>query len=384
MTDHLRDYFNARVDDLIALTSDLVALESPTDDKAAVDRMGARVAEELDALGAELTVHPRSEVGDILEARWQGDHPGRPLLLVCHMDTVHPIGALAQNPLRVEDGRLYGPGSYDMKAGIASTLMALRGLRDLHLLPPRPIIALMTSDEETGSFHSRDLIQQRAEGAALALIMEAALPDGSLKTARKSVAHFVVRTYGVAAHAGGAHESGVNAIEEMSHQILALQRLTDYAKGTTLNVGVISGGTRANVVPAVCEVQVDVRAATQAEMERVEAAIRGLKPVLPGARVEVEGGFDRPPMERDHLMAKTFKRAQAIAARYGLILRESSTGGASDGNYTAAIGTPTLDGLGPYGDGAHSEREYVRLEALAWSATLVAALLRDWPLDAPS
>ncbi len=382
MTDHLRDYFNAQMDDLIALTRDLVALESPTDDKTAVDRMGARVAEELDELGAEIIVHPRSEVGDILEARWQADRPGRPLLLVCHMDTVHPIGALAQNPLRVEDGRLYGPGSYDMKAGIASTLIALRGLRDLRLLPPRPIIALMTSDEETGSFHSRNLIQQRAEGAALALIMEAALPDGALKTARKSVAHFVVRTYGVAAHAGGAHENGVNAIEEMSHQILALQRLTDYTKGTTLNVGVISGGTRANVVPAQCEVQVDVRAATQAEMERVEAAIRGLKPVLPGARVEIEGSFDRPPMERDHLMAKTFRQAQAIAARYGLILRESSTGGASDGNYTAAIGTPTLDGLGPYGDGAHSEREYVRLEALAWSATLVAALLRDWPLDA--
>ena len=185
----------------------------------------------------------------------------------------------------------------------------------------------------------------------------------------------------MAAHAGGAHESGLNAIEEMAHQIIALQKLTDYEKGTTVSVGIISGGTARNTVPDRCEALVDVRAMARDEMERLTAAIMSLRPVLPRARVEVEGGFDRPPMERDARMIATFTRAREIAASHGLTLREAGSGGASDGNYTAALGTPTLDGLGPTGDGAHSEREFVVVQSMPLSATLIAALLLDWPAE---
>ncbi len=381
MNPDLRAYFTDHLDEIAALVRELAALESPTTDKTAVDRVGVRVAEELDHLGADLKMHPRTTVGDIVEARWNTSLPGRPLLFVCHMDTVHPIGALGVNPLRVEDGKLYGPGSYDMKGSIAAVIGALRGLRALNLFPQRPIIALMTTDEETGSFESRDLIQEIAASSALALIMEPALPDGSLKTWRKSTANFMVRTFGVASHAGGAHESGLNAIEEMAHQVIALQRMTNYKVGSTVSVGIISGGTARNTIPNVCEAWVDARAMTVEEMERMTDLIMSLTPVLPGARVEVEGGFDRPPMERNPLMMQTFSQAKDIAAGYGLTLREAGSGGGSDGNYTAALGTPTLDGLGPTGDGAHSEREHIVLSSLATSATLLAALLLEWPTD---
>ncbi len=378
---NLRAALTARTEEMVALTRDLVTLESPTTDKQAVDQLGARIAEELAARDADITVHARETVGNIVEARWHADRPGKPMLIVCHMDTVHPLGAMEENPLRVENGRLYGPGAYDMKGSIAAVLGALDTLLDADHLPERPITLLVTSDEETGSFHSRDLIQQRAADAALALIMEAALPDGSLKTWRKSVARFRVRTHGYAAHAGGAHEAGLNAVEEMAHQVINLQRMTNYKVGTTVNVGVIHGGTRTNVVPDTCDAWVDVRSLTSDEMARITKLIEGIQPVLPGARVEVEGGFDRPPMERDDRMVATFEQAKAIAARHGLTLRESGTGGASDGNYTAAIGTPTLDGLGPLGDGAHSSREHLLINSLPRSATLVASLLLDWPRE---
>ncbi len=379
MKPDLRALFTDRLEPMIALLRDLVEIESPTQDRAAVNRLGDRLAGELSRLGADLTRHPRQQTGDILEARWGADAPGRPLLFVCHMDTVHPIGSLERNPIRLEGGRLYGPGAYDMKGSLVAVLEAVRGLREQGLFPARPVTVLLTADEETGSQDSRELIQERARGAALALIMEPALPDGAIKTWRKSTANFVVRTYGVAAHAGGAHETGLNAIEEMAHQILALQRMTRYQVGSTVSVGVISGGTARNTVPDRCEALVDARAVTPAEMERLTRLIRSLEPVLPGARVEVEGGFDRPPMERNRLMVETFERARAIAADYGLTLREAGSGGGSDGNYTAALGTPTLDGLGPTGDGAHSEREHIVIASLATSATLLAALLLDWP-----
>lgn len=382
MTVDLRSYFEAQLESMVTLLGDLVTLESPTSSKAAVDRMGERVAEELDRLGAALTIHPRTEVGDIVEARWgtsTGGESAAPLLMVCHMDTVHPIGEIARNPLRRDGGNLYGPGSYDMKGSIVALLVALRGLLSLGIFPARPVTVLMTSDEETGSEHSRELIENRACGAALAMIMEPALPDGAVKTWRKSTGEFTIRTFGVAAHAGGAHELGINAIEEMAHQILALQKLTNYETGSTLSVGMVAGGTARNTVPDRCEALIDVRAMTVAEIERMTRQIQALKPVMPGARVEVTGGFDRPPMERNERMIQTFMQAKEIAARHGLDLKEAGSGGASDGNYTAALGTSTLDGLGPIGDGAHSEREHIIIDSLPTSATLIAALLIDWP-----
>ncbi|MBN1311463.1 MAG: M20 family metallopeptidase [Anaerolineae bacterium] len=382
MTPDLRSYFDAQVESMVTLLSDLIALESPTNDKEAVDRMGERITEELALLGAKLTIHPRTEVGDIIEARWDTRISGKsaaPMLMVCHMDTVHPLGEIKKNPVRREGDHLHGPGSYDMKGSIVALLTTVRGLLSQGLFPARPVIALMTSDEETGSSHSRDLIKNRAQGAALAMIMEPALPDGAVKTWRKSTGEFTIRTFGVAAHAGGAHELGVNAIEEMAHQILALQKLTDYETGSTISAGIVSGGTARNTVPDQCEALIDARALTFAEIERMTNQIKALKPVLPGARVEITGEFDRPPMERNAQMIQTFMQAREIAARYGIELKEAGSGGASDGNYTAAIGTPTLDGLGPSGDGAHSEHEHIVIDSLATSATLIAALLANWP-----
>jgi glutamate carboxypeptidase len=360
------------------LLEELVAIESPTSDPDAVNRMGERVAEKLDMIGAALTVHPRTEVGDIIEARWNADKPGKPLLIVCHMDTVHPVGELGRNPVRRENGRLYGPGSYDMKGSIVTAMEAVRGLRDLDALPDRPLIMLMTSDEETGSAYSRELIQTIAKESALAMIMEPALPDGSVKTSRKSVGGFTVKAFGVASHAGGAHEQGVNAIEELAHQVIALQKMTDYQRGTTVSVGFVEGGTARNTVPDRATVEIDTRAVTTAEMERLTRQIYDLKPVLKGARLEISGGFDRPPMERDDTMIRAFTQAQQIAAKHGLTIREASAGGASDGNYTAATGTPTLDGLGPQGDGAHSEHEFILTASLATSALLIASLVMEW------
>jgi glutamate carboxypeptidase len=382
MTVDLRSYFEAQIEGMVTLLGDLIMLESPTSNKAAVDRVGERIAEELDRLGAALTIHPRTEVGDIVEARWnmgEGDNQASSIVAVCHMDTVHPVGEIARNLPRRDDRYLYGPGSYDMKGSIVTLLAAIRGLSKLGVFPTRPVIVLMTSDEETGSDHSRELIENRARDAALAMIMEPALPDGAVKTWRKSTGEFIIRTFGVAAHAGGAHELGINAIQEMAHQILALQKLTNYETGSTISVGMVTGGTARNTVPDHCEASVDVRAMTVAEIERMTGQIQALKPVLPGARVEVTGGFDRPPMERNERMVQTFMQAKEIAARHGLDLKEAGSGGASDGNYTAALGTPTLDGLGPIGDGAHSEREHILIDSLPTSATLIAALLLDWP-----
>jgi glutamate carboxypeptidase len=341
--------------------------------------MGVRVRAELESLGAAVEVLPREVVGDILIGRWNADASGKPLLAVCHMDTVHLYGALERNPIRQEDGKLYGPASNDEKGGIATLLEAIRGLQDLKLFPARPLITLFNTDEETGSEHSRDVIKNLARSAGLALIMEPAMSDGSLKTWRKSAATFTVRAFGIAAHAGAAHESGLNAIEEIAHQVIALQKMTRYKVGTTVSVGVVNGGTTRNVIPEYAEIAIDARAATFEEMNRLTDEIHALKAVLPGARIEIEGGFDRPPMERTEAMMETFTLAAKIAARHGITLRESGTGGASDGNYTAGEGTPTLDGLGPIAEGAHSDKENCLISSLPVSAAQVAAIIAEWP-----
>jgi len=378
MPSELRTYFEARSTPMLALLADLVQIESPTPDKSAVDRMGARVRTELESLGADITTHLRTEVGDILEARWNTSAEGRPLLFLCHMDTVHPLGALARSPIRSEEGRFYGPGSYDMKGGIVALLEALRGLIDRTELPDRPIHALFTSDEETGSRHSQALIEEHAQGAALAGVLEPATPTGCLKTWRKTVGMYRVRATGRASHAGAAPEAGINAIEEIAHQTLALQAMNDLSAGTSVTVSQVQGGTASNVVPEHCEISVDIRAMTVSEMQRMQAAMNSLRTRVIGATLEVSGGFDRPPLVRDERMIATFEQARAIAARHGITLREDGTGGASDGNFTAALGTPTLDGLGPTGDGAHSEREHIVIQSLPRSAAVLAALIREW------
>jgi glutamate carboxypeptidase len=372
---NLVEYFT-RQTETVALLRQLVELESPSTDKAALDRLGAFVAAQLRDAGAGVEVIPQTAAGDHLVATF-GRGDALPVMTLCHMDTVWPIGTLATMPWREEEGKLRGPGVYDMKASTAMLIMVLRYLRDTGTQPARPVRMLFTTDEETGSTTSREIIESAAQKAALVLCMEPALGNGALKTFRKGTGGFRVTTFGRAAHAGADHAKGINAIEEMARQITALHQLTNYETGTTVNVGMISGGTASNVVPDRAQIEVDIRVSTRAEGERMVKTILGLQPQLPGARVQVTGGLNRPPMERTPLVVETFKKAQAIAAGLGLELIEGSTGGASDANFTSVF-TPTLDGLGPVGNGGHSKDEHVIASSLPEREALLAAILTQW------
>jgi glutamate carboxypeptidase len=352
----------------------LVETESPSHDKAAVDRVGAIVAEEVRKLGGAVETIPNQDTGDHIVSRWENGNGG--ILLLCHMDTVFPCGTIQKFPYRETGDKIFGPGTSDMKAGIVIALAAIEEARKQGLR--RPVTLLCTSDEEIGSHTSRALIESLAKESALVLVMEPALVDGSLKTWRKGTGGFQVKTRGRAAHAGGEHEKGRNAIEEMSHQILAIQKLTDYSKQTTLNVGVIQGGTVSNVVPEECSIQVDVRVMQPGEWARIETEMKNLKPVLDGTTIEVSGGQNRPPMPFDDRMKVTFEKAKSIAARIGMNLTAGGTGGGSDGNFVAALGIPLLDGMGAVGEGYHSEREYIFASSLEQKTKLIAKLLEEW------
>jgi glutamate carboxypeptidase len=356
----------------------IVAMESPSLDKEAVDRLGRYLGERFAEVGAKVERLPRSERGDILRLEWgEGQEDGQSLVL-CHMDTVFAVGDIARNPIREENGRLYGPGTSDMKGGIILFLWALRCMGEMGVKPRRKVVGLITTDEEVGSGASREVIEAEARRSGVALVMEPAMPpSGALKTWRKGTGIYRLRVTGRPAHAGADPTKGVSAVEELAHQILALQRLTDLQKGTTVNVGVIGGGSRPNVVPAEAYAEIDVRFMTMEEAERVDAAIKGLTPVLPGARLEVTGGINRPPLVRTEATGALFARARSLAAELGFDLAESGTGGGSDGNFTSGVGCPTLDGLGVCGDGLHTFDEYLEIDSLPKRAALLTRLLQE-------
>lgn len=378
---NLRDRCTQAQPNTVTLLKQLAALESPSPDKAAVDTCVTFVAGKLRALGADVTLLPQITAGDQITALWPGADPSTQFLTLCHLDTVWPIGTLAKMPLREEDGKLFGPGVYDMKAGTAILLTALRMLREAGLAPKHPVRMLFTTDEEVGSVASRGLIEAEARRSRLVTVLEPALATGQIKTFRKGVGDFTVVAHGRAAHAGGDHQKGINAIEELAYHIPTLQKLTDYAAGTTINVGVMKGGSASNVVPERAEMEVDFRVSQMAEIERVATAIQGLQPVLSGARLEISGGLNRPPMEHNATMVRTFEQARRLAATIGLTLEEGSTGGGSDGNFTAGLGTPTLDGMGAVGDGAHAAHEHIVIASLAERAALLATILTQWEAE---
>ncbi|MEB2287725.1 MAG: M20 family metallopeptidase [Anaerolineae bacterium] len=379
MSDYLA-YFQQRAPEMVALLKRLVLFESPSHEKPLTDAISAFVGGLCADLGATVEVFPRAEVGDIRLARWNEGAPGQPILILAHLDTVWPAGTLATMPLREEDGILYGPGALDMKCGVVVALEALRGLRDRDELPARPLWILFNTDEETGSQHSRELICATAAQAGVVWVMEPAADGEALKTWRKGIARYTVRTTGRASHAGQAPEAGINAVIEAAHQALTLHRLNDLPNGTSVSVTVIQGGIATNVIPPEATLQVDVRFLKASEAQRVDRAIQSLGPVLPGAGVTVSGGIDRGPLERNEQMLRAFGQAREIAASIGLELREGGSGGASDGNFTAALGIPTLDGLGAGGLGAHAAHEQVHLRTLPRRAALLAKMLRDWDM----
>ncbi len=354
------------------------AIESPSLDKAAVDRMGAHFAELFAGAGAQVTTLPRAERGDLLRLEWGTGREDGQTLVLSHMDTVFNVGDIARNPLRIENGRLFGPGTSDMKGGVVLFLWALRCMKELNLAPRRKVVGLITSDEEVGSQASREVIEEEARRSAAALVTEPAMPPtGALKTWRKGTADYRITAHGKPAHAGADPTKGISAIEEMAHHILTLQRLTDMSVGTTVNVGVVNGGSRGNVVAESCTIQVDVRFMTMEEANRIDAIMRGLAPVVPGARLSVEGGINRPPMVRNEATIALFQKAQALAAELGFAVGEAGTGGGSDGNFTSGVGCPTIDGLGACGDGLHTFEEYVEVESLTQRAALMVRLLQE-------
>jgi glutamate carboxypeptidase len=376
----VRARLEPRLDEMTDVLGSLVRIESPSDDPAALDEMADRLEALLGDAGT-MTRHRTGPGGaSHLVLTVEGSQPSlAPALVLCHYDTVWERGTLARLPFSVDgQGVATGPGCLDMKGGIVLLHFALRELRALGCPPRRPLRILLSCDEEVRSRTARPLIDELATGAAVALVLEAPLPGGVLKTARKGAAIYRLVVEGRAAHAGIEPEKGASAIVELAHQVQALAALSDHGRGTSVNVGVVHGGTRPNVVAARSSADIDVRTATLAEARRVDAAIRGLEPALPGTRLEVVADLSRPPMERTAATATLFERAQAIARAMGVTdLGEGSTGGASDGNLVAARGIPTLDGLGPDGEGAHADDEHVLVASMPPRAALVAGLLAE-------
>jgi glutamate carboxypeptidase len=362
---------------MVDLLGRLVQIESPSDDTAGLDRF----ATELEALFGSFGAIERIDVGGKRHLRLSvegAEATAAHAVALCHYDTVWSSGTLQRIPFSVDqDGIARGPGCFDMKGGIVVLYFALDALRSRGLRPRRRLEVLFTCDEEIGSPTSRAHIERTAQDAALAFILESPLPGGTLKTARKGTGDYHVRIVGRAAHAGVEPQKGISATDELAHQILALHALNDYAVGTTVNVGVVQGGSRPNVVAAAAEAHVDVRVQTLAEADRIDAAIRGLRNHLPGAVLEIDGGLNRPPMERSVAMAELFQQARGIGQAMGVELHEGSTGGGSDGNFTAAMGVPTLDGLGAEGEGAHAAHEHVQTESFPRRTGLLVGLLID-------
>lgn len=372
MNTHL-DYCLANHDWMLELIEALVAIESPSDDPAAVNRCGAELARRLESMGGAITRISSATAGDHLRAAF-GKGP-RQILLLGHFDTVWPVGQLAQMPLRREGGRLHGPGVFDMKAGIALAMLATRAVLERGGLDACQAVMLWTTDEEVGSRTSRALVETEASRSDAVLVFEPSLAGGALKTSRKGVGQFELIARGVSAHAGLDPGKGVSAVRELARQILAIDELQDAAGGVTVTVGLIQGGTRVNVVPAEARATIDARANTRADAERIERTMKALKPQIPGARLEVTGGFERPPLERTAAVVRLFEEAKAAAAEIGVNLEEGSAGGGSDGNLTAALGIPTLDGFGAIGGGAHAIHEHVEIDALVPRAATIAGVI---------
>jgi glutamate carboxypeptidase len=375
-------YFNQRRDEIVSTIRELVEIESPSDNKAAVDRIAEVVAGKFSQLGGEVRIHQAKDFGNHLQIDFDfGGKSARPVLLLGHYDTVYPLGTLAAMPCRANGDKLTGPGVLDMKSGIALMLHALAALQDWHREEihgelPRAVTVLLVSDEEVGSDSSRAITESLAKRAAAVLVLEPSYGfQGAVKTARKGVGEYLVKVTGKASHAGLDFQKGVNAILELARQIETISSFTDLKKGVTVSVGIVSGGSRTNVVPAEAAAQVDVRIARMKDAAGIDKKMRSLRPFNRKCKIEVTGGINRPPMERTAGVAALYEQAKAIAHDLGWKLGEAAVGGGSDGNFTGGLGIPTLDGLGGVGDGAHASHEHILISELPRRAALLAGLI---------
>ena len=368
------DYAENNAGDILGTLKTMVELESFTSDKQGTDALSDYLIQRLRELGAETTVIPQDQVGNHVVADIEGGE-GR-IMLLCHMDTVWPKGTIDKRPFTVKEGLAYGPGILDMKAGIAIALHALETLRTHGMQPKHKIKIVLNSDEETGSTSSRQLIEEEARKSDQVFCLEpGAGKKGALKTGRKGVGMFQVKVTGKAAHAGNEPEKGISAIEEMAHQILRLHSLTDFSRGTTVNVGVLQGGAVRNQVAAFAEALVDLRVTTTAEAVRVEREILNASPVLNDALVEVTGSLNRPPMERTESTAMMLNWVKEFADPLGIHLEETQVGGGSDAQFVAALGIPVLDGMGGVGEGPHADHENIVVSELPRRVALLASIM---------
>lgn len=369
----IQDYAQQNSSRLLEQIQELVLLESPTHDRQRVNRIIEHLEKRSNMIGATTTRVHQTAAGDQLIARLGTGQ--RKTLLLGHVDTVWDAGQLERMPLRIEAGKAYGPGIFDMKSGAVLMLevvqMAARGL--CH--PTTSLLAFYNSDEETGSSTSRQVLERLASECSQVLVFEPCLPGGKVKTFRKGVGFYTLEIFGKSAHAGVDPSAGVSAIEEFTQQVLGFKKIVEPNRGATINVGVVSGGTRSNMVPDYLRAEIDVRIAAVKDAEIIDGRLKSLTPVLSGATLRVSGGINRPPLERTTAVVQLFQKAAVVAREQGWLLEEGGTGGASDGCFTAARGVPTLDGLGPDGDGAHALNEHILIEDIPRRLALVATLL---------
>jgi len=370
-------FLKPRLPQMIATLRRFVTVESPSLEKAAADRCCAVIAGEWKKQHVRVERIAQKHRGDLLRITYSEDKSRAvgQLLVLGHYDTVYSAGTLARMPFRVKGGKAYGPGTFDMKAGIVQSLFALQALQQTQTPLRKRIVFVWTSDEEIGSEASRRFFEAEARRSDAVFVLEPSFgPQGLLKTARKGVGEAELIVHGRASHAGLAPQEGVNAIHELARQLTRIEKWSDFRRGVTVNAGIIAGGTRANVIPERARAVLDLRALRVSDMRNLEDRLHDLRPIQLGARLEVTGGFDRPPLE-SKMSAALFERARVLASQMNLTLGECTVGGGSDGNFTAALGIPTLDGLGAVGDGAHSTHEHVLINSIPVRAALLAALL---------
>lgn len=366
-----------RLPEMLRVLRCFVSMESPSLEKAAADRCCSVIAKEWRKLGVRVERIPQKHRGDHLRIIYVPDksRSAGQLLVLGHYDTVYSTGTLRTMPFRVFSTKAYGPGIFDMKAGLVQALFVLEALQRAKLRPEKRIVFLWTSDEEIGSESSRKLIETEARRSDAVFVLEPSFGSrGLLKTARKGVGEAELLVQGRASHAGLAPKEGVNAINELAAQLTRIETWNDSRNGVSINADIVEGGTRTNVVAERARAVLDLRALRPSDMRRLERRLQALRPVHKGAKLKITGGFDRPPLERK-MCAALFARAKSLAKQMNLSLGECTAGGGSDGNFTGALGIPTLDGLGAVGDGAHSDHEYVLIHTMPARAALVAALL---------
>jgi len=371
-------YFEAKQEEMVRTIRELVEIESPSDSKPAADRIGTFLAEKFAALGGDSKLHHVQDFGDHLQVDFSGRANSKPVLLLGHFDTVYPMGMLETMLCGIAGDRLHGPGVLDMKSGIALMLHAIEALQTWHHGLPRPVTVFLVSDEEVGSTSSRKITEALAKESAAVLVLEpAAGLRGAVKTARKGVGEYTLKVKGVAAHAGLDPGKGHSAIIELARQILAMSKLNDLRRGLSVNPGVIQGGTRTNVIAAEASVDIDVRIKSAKQAAGIDRKLRSLKPFDKHCKLEVAGAINRLPMERTAGVAALYEKAQEIANHLDWKLQEAAVGGGSDGNFTAGMGIPTLDGLGGVGEGAHAVHEFIVIPELPRRALLLAGMIES-------